>query len=77
MNGESPSSTNEDAGTSGNPDNPVAANPPRTASTGKAPAESAPTEQVFTCDLCGNVMLNLHCKLVCEQCGYKRDCSDP
>ena len=36
-----------------------------------------PEEQVFYCDLCGNQMLNLHCKLVCEQCGYKRDCSDP
>jgi len=31
----------------------------------------------FTCDLCGHVMLDLHCKLVCERCGYKRDCSDP
>lgn len=36
-----------------------------------------PEEQTYLCDLCGNVMLNLHCKLVCEQCGYKRDCSDP
>jgi hypothetical protein len=34
-------------------------------------------EPVFFCDLCGSVMLNLHCKLVCERCGYKRDCSDP
>ena len=41
-------------------------------------AEETPQEdQVFYCDLCGNVMLNLHCKLVCERCGYKRDCSDP
>ena len=29
------------------------------------------------CDLCGALMLNLHCKLVCTHCGYKRDCSDP
>ena len=36
-----------------------------------------PEQQTFYCDLCGNVMLNLHCKLICEQCGYKRDCSDP
>lgn len=35
------------------------------------------TEDVFYCDVCGNVMLDLHCKLVCERCGYKRDCSDP
>lgn len=46
------------------------------------PGSSAPPsppveEQVFLCDLCGSVMLNLHCKLVCERCGYKRDCSDP
>lgn len=39
-----------------------------------AAASSRPT---FTCDLCGHVMLDLHCKLVCERCGYKRDCSDP
>ena len=36
-----------------------------------------PDDEVFYCDLCGNVMLNLHCKLICERCGYKRDCSDP
>lgn len=34
-------------------------------------------DEVYYCDLCGNVMLNLHCKLICERCGYKRDCSDP
>ena len=34
-------------------------------------------EQIFHCDLCGAVMLNMHCKLICERCGYKRDCSDP
>lgn len=34
-------------------------------------------DEVFYCDLCGYVMLNLHCKLICERCGYKRDCSDP
>ena len=34
-------------------------------------------EEVYLCDLCGAVMLNLHCKLICAQCGYRRDCSDP
>jgi hypothetical protein len=29
------------------------------------------------CDLCGAPMLDRHCKLVCVQCGYMRDCSDP
>lgn len=37
----------------------------------------AESEETFYCDLCGHAMLNLHCKLICEQCGYKRDCSDP
>ncbi|MGB1658798.1 MAG: hypothetical protein ACPHO4_15780 [Longimicrobiales bacterium] len=40
-------------------------------------ASVPPEQQVFFCDLCGNQMLNLHCKLICERCGYKRDCSDP
>ncbi len=31
----------------------------------------------FHCDLCGAPMLNRHCKLLCLQCGYQRDCSDP
>ena len=44
---------------------------------GGAEPKVPPEEQVFYCDLCGNQMLNLHCKLVCERCGYKRDCSDP
>lgn len=30
-----------------------------------------------SCDLCGAPMLDLHCKLSCRNCGYKRDCSDP
>jgi carbonic anhydrase/acetyltransferase-like protein (isoleucine patch superfamily) len=29
------------------------------------------------CDLCGGPMLERHCKLVCLNCGYQRDCSDP
>lgn len=29
------------------------------------------------CDLCGSPMRESHCKLVCGQCGYTRDCSDP
>ncbi|MDG2282457.1 MAG: hypothetical protein P8L45_05020 [Longimicrobiales bacterium] len=42
-----------------------------------ATAPVPPEKQVFCCDLCGAQMLNLHCKLICKQCGYKRDCSDP
>ncbi|MBM4182739.1 MAG: hypothetical protein FJ207_00780 [Gemmatimonadetes bacterium] len=29
------------------------------------------------CDLCGHPMRESHCKLICDQCGYTRDCSDP
>ena len=29
------------------------------------------------CEACGTQMYGLHCKLVCPNCGYKRDCSDP
>lgn len=29
------------------------------------------------CDVCGSPMYEVHCKLICPTCGYKRDCSDP
>jgi ribosomal protein L37E len=29
------------------------------------------------CEICGSKMYGLHCKLVCPNCGYHRDCSDP
>lgn len=29
------------------------------------------------CECCGTVMYDHHCKIVCPNCGYKRDCSDP
>ena len=29
------------------------------------------------CDICGFPMLDVHCKLVCRNCGFMRDCSDP
>ena len=29
------------------------------------------------CELCGAEMFGLHCKLICPNCGYRRDCSDP
>ncbi|HUF12331.1 MAG TPA: glycine oxidase ThiO [Longimicrobiales bacterium] len=28
------------------------------------------------CDLCGSPMYEVHCKLICPSCGYKRDCTD-
>jgi hypothetical protein len=35
------------------------------------------TAPVAICDLCASVMVEHHCKLVCPNCGYIRDCSDP
>ena len=32
---------------------------------------------VHDCELCGTVMYDHNCKIVCPNCGYKRDCSDP
>ncbi|MGQ0815290.1 MAG: HVO_2523 family zinc finger protein [Gemmatimonadota bacterium] len=29
------------------------------------------------CDLCGSLMLEVHCRMMCPMCGYQRDCSDP
>ena len=46
-----------------------------------APAEppfrlrEVPKEHV--CECCGTVMFDHNCKIVCPNCGYKRDCSDP
>lgn len=29
------------------------------------------------CDRCGEPMEEVKCKLICNQCGFSRDCSDP
>ncbi len=29
------------------------------------------------CEICSAEMYGLHCKLICPNCGYRRDCSDP
>lgn len=28
------------------------------------------------CDICGIEMKEVHCKIVCFNCGFKKDCSD-
>jgi hypothetical protein len=38
------------------------------------PADDPPPRP---CDLCGGTALERHCKIVCLNCGYQRDCSDP
>ena len=30
-----------------------------------------------SCEICGQVVRSVHCKLRCVNCGYTRDCSDP
>ena len=42
----------------------------------KDPPE-APEPPGEDCEVCGSEMYGLHCKLVCPNCGYRRDCSDP
>ena len=34
-------------------------------------------DRTTTCELCGGPTVERHCKVVCLNCGYKRDCSDP
>ncbi len=35
------------------------------------------TEWMHVCERCGERMRENHCKIVCPNCGYVRDCSDP
>lgn len=28
------------------------------------------------CDICSGPTYELHCKIICTNCGYTRDCSD-
>ena len=42
-----------------------------------APLRRRDIPAVHTCDLCGAAMFDHNCKIVCPNCGYKRDCSDP
>jgi ribosomal protein L37E len=48
---------------------------PSTASRSFFTPRQIPT--VHECELCGTVMYDHSCKIVCPNCGYKRDCSDP
>jgi hypothetical protein len=40
-------------------------------------APETPERSGEDCEICGSEMFGLHCKLVCPNCGYRRDCSDP
>ncbi len=44
---------------------------------GGGEGERGPHGSLLRCELCGGPVLDRHCKLVCLNCGYQRDCSDP
>ena len=58
---------------------PPAPAPPPAPSASPSPSpfvkREIPNEHV--CECCGTVMYDHNCKIVCPNCGYKRDCSDP
>ena len=41
------------------------------------PSKTPDARDAQECEACGTRMYGLHCKIVCPNCGYKRDCSDP
>ena len=41
------------------------------------PAGRGSSNNITLCDLCGAEMYEWHCRIVCQSCGYQRDCSDP
>ena len=50
--------------------------------TAEAPVPVVPLKRreipsAHVCELCGTTMYDHNCKIVCPNCGYKRDCSDP
>lgn len=42
-----------------------------------SPYVPRPVPAVHECEICGAVMFDHSCKIVCPNCGYRRDCSDP
>jgi hypothetical protein len=40
------------------------------------PTKSNPADD-GACDVCGALVREIHCRLVCPNCGSMRDCSDP
>ena len=39
--------------------------------------KSVPRFDDTTCWVCGATIVDVHCKIVCQHCGFMRDCSDP
>lgn len=44
---------------------------------GDPPGPPGDADGALRCDLCGGPVQERHCKIVCLNCGYQRDCSDP
>jgi ribosomal protein L37E len=42
-----------------------------------AGTRSAPQSWAHVCERCGEQMEERQCKILCKNCGYSRDCSDP
>lgn len=43
---------------------------------GSAQTQDTPGEET-ACWVCGGPVTERHCKIVCQVCGFTRDCSDP
>ncbi|MBI4540613.1 MAG: hypothetical protein HY704_14020 [Gemmatimonadetes bacterium] len=41
------------------------------------PGDVGPGVRGPVCERCGWAMYERHCKIVCPNCGYERDCTDP
>jgi rubrerythrin len=41
------------------------------------PTHMAQDAIVHSCWVCGAIMREIKCKIICPHCGYTRDCSDP
>ena len=45
--------------------------------TRQVPRGERPGLEGEPCDICGAATYEVRCKVICKQCGYTRDCSDP
>lgn len=51
--------------------------PPEPAPPPRAPFRKIEVPTRHFCDICGVEMYDHNCKIVCPNCGFKRDCTDP
>jgi len=51
--------------------------PPEPAPPAAPPFRKVEVPTQHFCDICGVEMYDHSCKIVCPNCGYKRDCTDP